>query len=105
MPVPLASVATAIAGNTFTITVAGGTQPVTVDFNATSGSATLVYQVDRSGNVVTVSPVDITTAAGLATFTTNLSAGTPVKVYGIVQSDLTLAGYVVIYFTGMAPVS
>ena len=105
VPVPLASVATAIAGNTFTITVAGGTQPVTVDFSATSGSATLVYQVDRSGNVVTVSPVDITTAAGLATFTTNLSAGTPVKVYGIVQSDLTLAGYVVIYFTGMAPVS
>jgi hypothetical protein len=105
VPLPLASVATAIAGNAFTITVAGGTQPVTVDFNDTGGLATLVYQVDRSGNVVTVSPVDITTSSGLTTFTDGLTAGTPVKIYGIAQAVGTLKGYVVIYFTGLAPIS
>jgi hypothetical protein len=76
-----------------------------VDFSTTSGSATLVYQVDRSGNIVTVSPVDITTMAGMTTFTTAMNAGTPVKVYGIAQAGGTLMGYVVIYYTGMAPMS
>ena len=105
VPVPLALVATGIAGNAFTIALADGTQPVTVDFSTTSGSATLVYQVDRSGNIVTVSPVDITTMAGMTTFTTAMNAGTPVKVYGIAQAGGTLMGYVVIYYTGMAPMS
>jgi len=102
-PVPLAAVATGIAGNTFTIGVINGTQPVTVAFSDSSGSATLVYQVDRSGNIVTVSSVDISTASGLATFTSGLGAGTPIKVFGIAQADGTLAAYVIIYFTGMAP--
>jgi hypothetical protein len=105
VPVPLALVATGIAGNAFTIALADGTQPVTVDFSTTSGSATLVYQVDRSGNIVTVSPVDITTMAGMTTFTTAMNAGTPVKVYGIAQAGGTLMSYVVIYYTGMAPMS
>jgi hypothetical protein len=105
VPVPLALVATGIAGNAFTIALADGTQPVTVDFSTTSGSATLVYQVDRSGNIVTVSPVDITTMAGMTSFTTAMNAGTPVKVYGIAQAGGTLMGYVVIYYTGMAPMS
>jgi hypothetical protein len=105
VPVPLALVQTGIASNAFTIAVAAGTQPVTVDFSNTSGSATLVYQVDRVGNMVTVSPVDITTTAGMNTFTTAMTAGTPVKVYGIAQSGGTLMGYVVFYFTGMAPMS
>jgi hypothetical protein len=104
-PVPPAAVAAGVAGNTFTIGVLNGTQPVTVSFNHTSGSAALVYQVDRSGNTVTVSPVDISTASGLATFTSGLGAGTPVKVYGIAQADGTLAADVIIYFTGMAPAS
>jgi Domain of unknown function (DUF4382) len=105
VPVPLALVATGIAGNAFSIALADGTQPVTVDFSTTSGSATLVYQVDRSGNIVTVSPVDITTMAGMTTFTTAMTAGTPVKVYGIAQAGGTLMGYVVIYYTGMVPMS
>jgi hypothetical protein len=105
VPVPLALVATGVAGNAFSIALANGTQPVTVDFSNTSGSATLVYQVDRSGNIVTVSPVDITTMAGMTTFTTAMTAGTPVKVYGIAQAGGTLMGYVVIYYTGMAPMS
>ena len=102
-PVPLAQVTTGVAGNGFSIGVANGTQPVIVNFNDTSGSAALVYQVDRSGNIVTVSPVDITSASGLSTFTTGMGVGTPVKVFGIPQADGTLAAYVIIYFTGMAP--
>ncbi len=105
VPVPLALVATGVAANAFTIAVADGTQPVTVDFSTTSGSATLVYQVDRTGNIISVSPVDITTTAGMNTFTTAMTAGTPVKVYGIAQAGGTLQGYVVIYYTGMAPMS
>ncbi|HEX2791756.1 MAG TPA: DUF4382 domain-containing protein [Steroidobacteraceae bacterium] len=105
VPVPLALVATGVAGTSFSIAVTGGTQPVTVDFSNTAGSATLVYQVDRSGDIVTVSPVDITTMSGMNTFSTAMTAGTPVKVFGIAQSDGTLMGYVVIYFTGVVPMS
>ena len=76
---------------------------MTVTFSDTSGSAALVYQVDRNGNIVTVSSVDISSASGLATFTSALGVGTPVKVFGIAQADGTLAAYVIIYFTGMAP--
>ena len=39
------------------------------------------------------------------TATTAMSAGTPVKVYGIAQAGGTLMGYAVIYYTGMAPMS
>jgi hypothetical protein len=105
VPLPLAVVATGVASNAFTITVPNGAQPVTVDFSNTSGSATLVYQVDRSGGIVTVSPVDITTTTGMTTFTNAMTAGTLVKVYGIAQFNGTLKGYVVFYFTGMMPIS
>jgi hypothetical protein len=105
VPVPLALVATGVASNAFTIAVANGTQPVTVAFSNSSGSATLVYQLDRTGNILTVSPVDITTASGMTTFTDNLIAGTPAKVFGIAQPDGTLKAYVIIYYTGMAPIS
>ena len=99
-PVPLGAVATGYANNAFTMTVAGGTMPATVDVSTTSGSATLVYQVDRSNGVVSVSPVDITASAGLTTLTNGLTAATPVKVYGTPQSDGTLKAYVLVYFTG-----
>jgi hypothetical protein len=107
VPLPLATVATGIAANStaFTITVPNGAQPVTVDFSNTSGSASLVYQVDRVGNIVTISRVDITTTAGMTTFTNAMAAGTPVKVYGVAQFNGTLMGYVVFYFTGVAPIS
>ena len=105
VPVPLALVATGVASNAFTIAVANGTQPVTVAFSNSSGSAALVYQLDRTGNILTVSPVDITTTSGMTSFTDNLIAGTPVKVFGIAQADGTLKAYVIIYYTGMAPMS
>jgi hypothetical protein len=103
VPLPLATVTSALAGDGFTISAAGGTQAVNVTVNSNSGSATLVYQVDRSNGIVTVNPIDISTSGGLTTFTNALTAGTVVKVYGIAQSDGTLSAYVVSYFTGTMP--
>ncbi|MDP1159346.1 hypothetical protein Q6257_27740, partial [Klebsiella variicola] len=54
---PLATVASVnTAGNSFTITVPGGTTPVKVNYSTTSGSATQAYQVDRSKDQVTITP-------------------------------------------------
>jgi hypothetical protein len=69
------------------MTVPGGTLAVPIALSTTSGSGTLVYQVDRTGNIVTISPVDITTTPGQTIITTNLVAGTPVKIYGIPQAN------------------
>jgi hypothetical protein len=85
------------------MTLSGGTTPGTVDVNTTSGSATLVYQVDASNGTVSLSPVDITTSGGLSTLTNALVAGTPVKVFGTPQTDGTFRAYVLIYFTGTQP--
>ncbi|MGO9995892.1 MAG: DUF4382 domain-containing protein [Steroidobacteraceae bacterium] len=101
---PLGAVATGLVDNAFTMTVAGGSAAATVDVSTTSGSATLVYQVDRTNGMVTVNPVDITTSTGLATLTTGLAAGAPVKVYGVPQSDATLRAYVLAYYTGQMPI-
>jgi hypothetical protein len=106
---PLGAVSTAFAGNTFALTVPGGTLPVTVDVSTTMGAATLVYQIDRSNGVITVSPIDITTPAGLAAIATGLSSGAPVKVFGIPQPPVapattgTLKAYVIVYYTGTMP--
>ena len=102
-PLPRGAVAAGLAANSFTMTVPGGAMPATVDVSAASGSATLVYQVDRSNGVVTVSPEDITTSAGLNALTSGLAVGAPVKVYGVPQADGTLKAYVVVYFTGLIP--
>jgi hypothetical protein len=100
---PLASVATGLVNDSFTVSVAGGASPVTVDISTTSGSATLVYQIDRANGVVTVSPIDITTSTGLDSLTSGLAAGAPVRVYGIPQAGSTLKAYVITYFTGEMP--
>jgi hypothetical protein len=108
-PLPLGVVSTAFAGNTFAISVPGGMLPVTVEVSTTMGSATLVYQIDRGNGVVTVSPIDITTPAGLAAITAGLSAGAPLKVFGVPQAPVapattgTLRAYVIIYYTGTMP--
>jgi hypothetical protein len=109
-PVPLATVSTSwvTLGNSvgdFSITVPGGTNAVTVDASLVSGSAPLVYQVDRSNGIITISPVDVTTAAGQNTLQTNLTAGTPVKVFGVPQTSGGIKAYVFFYFTGTMPVS
>lgn len=99
-PAPLGVVAAGYANGSFTMTVAGGVNLVTSTLNTTSGSATLVYQIDRSGSVVTISPVDITTTAGQNTVSNNLITGTPVKVFGVPQANGTIKAYVVFYYTG-----
>ncbi len=100
---PLGFVATGLTNDAFTMTVIGGAAAATVDLSTSSGSATLVYQVDCTGGIVTVSPIDITTGSGLAALTAGLSVGAPIKVYGLPQADGTLKAYVLTYFTGQAP--
>jgi hypothetical protein len=99
---PLGAVAKGLVNNSFTITVAGGTMPVTVAVDNVSGSATLVYQVDRTNGIVTVTPIDITTPTGMTDLTNGLAAGTPVKVYGVPEAA-DLKAYVLAYFTGDMP--
>ena len=100
---PLGFVATGLVSNAFTMTIPGGTNAPAVDVSSTSGSATLVYQVDMTGGVLTVSPIDLTTAGGLATLTGGLTAGEPVAVYGVPQADGSLKAYVLAYYTGEMP--
>ena len=95
-PVPLGTVTTGFSGGTFAMGVLDGALPVTVDVSTTSQSATLVYQIDRSNGVVTISPIDVTSSSGLAAITTNLIAGVPVKGYGIPQPDGSLRAYVLV---------
>ncbi len=101
---PLGTVATGLVGDAFTMNVAGGSMPGTVEVSTGAGSATLVYQVDRTNGIVTVSPVDITTSAGLTELTNGLAAGALVGVYGIPQSNSTIKAYVLTYFTGDMPI-
>ena len=101
-PVPLGAVTTAFAGNSFAMAVRGGTMPATVDVSTTAQSATLVYQVDRSNGVITISPIDVTTSSGVAALTAALVPGTPVKVFGVPQAG-SLKAYVLVYFTGTLP--
>ncbi len=100
---PLGAVATAYADNAFTMSVAGGTTAATINVSTTSGSASLVYQVDRTNGVVTISPIDITTSNGLAAMTSGLAVGAPVKVYGVPQANGSLNAYVLAYYTGDMP--
>lgn len=100
---PLGRVATGFANNMFGMTVLGGAMPVNVDVSTTAGSATLVYQVDRTNNVVTVNPEDITTGDGLTAMTNGLAVGARVKVFGVPQPDGTIKAYVLTYYTGGMP--
>jgi hypothetical protein len=87
------------------MTVVGGVTPAVVDVSTTSGSATLVYQVERSGNVVTVTAIDVSTASGMASLSAGLAVGAKVKVYGIPQVNGSLSAYVLAYFGGTEPIS
>jgi hypothetical protein len=86
-------------------TAASGTpaaQPVTVDLSTTSGSATLVYQIDRQGGVITITPQDISNSTTLQTVAGNLAVGVPVKVFGVPQVDGSLKAYMLFYYTHTA---
>jgi hypothetical protein len=106
-PLPRGTVVTGLVNgtgtSTFALGVPGGATAATVDVSTASGSATLVYQVDRTNGVVTVSAEDVTTTAGLQALSNGLAVGAPVKVYGVPQADGTLRAYVLTYFTGTLP--
>jgi hypothetical protein len=99
---PIGTSTSVLAGNnTFTMTVPDGSVAATIDVSTATGAATLVYQVDRTNGIVTISAVDVTTAPGLATLTAALAnVGIPVKVYGVPQLDGSLKAYVLTYYTG-----
>jgi hypothetical protein len=103
--VPLGVVAAGYSTGAFTMSIPNGALAVTIDLSTTAGSGTLVYQVDRTGSVVTITPIDITTTAGQTTLTTDLVTTTPVKVFGVPQVAGTIKAYVVLFFTGTAPTS
>jgi hypothetical protein len=102
-PLPLGTVATAYAANSFALGVPGGANAVTVQVSTTTGSATLAYQVDRTNGVVTISPEDLTSSAGQSALAAGLAVGAPVKVYAVPQADGTLRAYVLVYYTGTLP--
>jgi hypothetical protein len=109
-PLPLGTVVTGwtTATGTFTMTVPNGNQAATISMNTAAESAPLVYQIDRTNGVVTISQVDITTTAGQQAAAAGLTTGNMVKVYGIPQSvngNNFLMSYVVFYYTGTAPQS
>jgi hypothetical protein len=110
-PIGAISTAFSASGNSFAFTVplpstaptgSPAPMPVTVDLNITSGSATLVYQIDRQGGVVTVTSQDISNASTLTTVGQNLAVGVPVKVFGVPQGDGSMKAYVLLYYTHTA---
>jgi hypothetical protein len=109
VPVPLGVVTTPFAGTSFAMIAGsasptnGNPLPVSVDVSTTAQSATLVYRIDRSNGVITITPLDITTGSGQAALGAALVGGTPVKVYGVPQADGTLQAFVIAYFTGTLP--
>ena len=104
---PLGTVTTPFNGSSFAMTLNGNTggNAATVDVSTTSGSATLVYQVDRTGgtSIVTVTAQDITSSGGLTALTGGLVAGAPVRVWGVPEPNGNLKAYVIEYYTGVAP--
>jgi hypothetical protein len=76
--------------------------PVTVDLMTASGSATLVYDVDRQGNVITITQEDISNSSTLTTVGNALVSGVPVKVFGVPQKDGSIKAYVLFYYTHTA---
>ena len=74
-----------------------------MDLSSQSQNATLVYQVDRTGSVITVTAQDITQPSVLNTVVGSLGNGTSVKVFGVPQLG-TVQAYVLFYFTGTAPI-
>ena len=106
-PIPMGTVGSPFVIGTnagsFGMNAFGGANTVTVNLSAVSGSATLVYQVDRSNGIVTISPQDITTTSGMNNVAAKLVNGTLVKVFGVPQSDGTIKAYTVFFYTGVMP--
>ena len=99
----VAPFAATVGGGSFSMTVKNGdATPVVVNLSGSATAATIIYQIDVAAGVYTLSPIDITTPAGLASLTANLSALAPVQVYGVPQADGTIMAYVLYYTTSAA---
>jgi hypothetical protein len=75
---------------------------VTVNLDTAVGSATLVYQVARQGNVITITPEDIGNPSTLAAVGAQLTSGAPVKIFGIPTPTGSIKAYTLFYYTGTA---
>jgi hypothetical protein len=89
-------------GGSFGLSIpAKGPNAVPVTLSTVPGSAALVFDVavgPAAASAITITPVDITSAAGKAALATYIASGTPVKVYGIPQPDGSIKGYALTYF-------
>jgi Domain of unknown function (DUF4382) len=113
---PLGSVVTPLtqtsSGSTvysFTMTVPGAATgtTATVDLSTAADSATLVYQVDFTTGILTITPLDITQAANLTTLEQTLTAGALVRIYAVpvANASNTATAYVLVYYAGDLPSS
>jgi hypothetical protein len=106
-PLGLATVTTGLVSSgvsaSFSLTPLGAGAPVTVQLIAASGSAPLVYQLNRDHGSVTMTPVDITTASGLAQLSAALAPGVYVNVFGVPKSSGAVQAYTLLYYTGINP--
>jgi len=109
-PLPLGAVVAGLNGGTsFSMTVTGGANVATVALSTAAGSATLVYQIDRSAaGILTVRPLDISNMTDLATLSSALTVNAPVKVSAVprpagLAGSGSLQAYVLLYFTGIPP--
>ena len=82
------------------MTVMGGANAASIEVGTAAGAASMVYQIDRTKGIVTLSAIDITTSAGLNALNAALADNAPLKVYGIPQANGSLKAYVLTYFTG-----
>jgi hypothetical protein len=102
-PLPIGTVISGYTAGSFTMAVDGGGIDVLATLSTTAGSATFVYQIDRTLNVVTITPVDITTTAGLAAITSGLITGARARVFGVPQLDGSVKADAVFFYTGTLP--
>jgi len=96
---PKGTVVGSFAADAFAMSVKDGTKTPVVNLSSATGTATLVYQIDLSAGIYTLSPIDITTQAGQNALAANLTAGAPVQVYGVPQAGGTIMAYVLYYTT------
>lgn len=106
-PLGLARVATGLVTSgytsTFGLTPLGASSPITVQLITASGSAPLVYRVNRDHGDLTMTPLDITTSSGLAQLSTALTPGAYVNVFAIPKSTAMVQAYTLLYYTGINP--
>ena len=106
-PLGLATVTTGLVSSgydsTFTLTPLGSSAPMTVQLVTASGSAPLVYQAARDHGNITMTPVDITTASGLAQLSAALRPGAYVNVFALPKSVDMVQAYTLLYYTGINP--